>query len=90
MTLQTFSSLRSNENLERVTQAAKELDILDPLLPWQRKMSIRYEIGNDLLIIQIILLNASILKQLTSLLLVSQRGLISQGLLCIVMFKICL
>ena len=75
MTLQTLSSLRSDENFklfwELVIQAAKELDISDALLPWQRKMSIRYEIGNDLLIIQIILLNASILKQLTSLPLVS-------------------
>ena len=25
---------------------AKDLDISDPLLPWQRKMAKRYEIGN--------------------------------------------
>lgn len=50
MTLQTLSSLRSDENFklfwEQVTKTARELDISDLLLPWQRKMPKRYEIGN--------------------------------------------
>ena len=50
MTLKTLSSLRSEENFEffweRVTKTAKDLDISDPLLPQQRKMPKRYEIGN--------------------------------------------
>ena len=50
MTLITLSSLRTEENFEFfwewVTKTAKDLDNSDPLLPQQRKMPKRYEIGN--------------------------------------------
>ena len=46
----TLSSLRSEGNFEFfwewVTKIAKDLDISEPLIPRQRKMLKRYEIGN--------------------------------------------
>lgn len=84
MTLLTLSSLRS---LGTCHKTPKELDILDPLLPQQRKMLKRYEIGNaqpEFTDIPDHYFRYIYFEEL-----VFQRGLVSQGLLYIVMFKIC-